>query len=332
MTAPSPAPSSTSAALPSPAAVAALLEGVAALPHLGVIRAQGEEAAKFLQGQLTQDFMLIPAGQARLAGYCSPKGRLLASFVAVRLAADDFALVVSADILAPTLKRLSMFVLRAKVKLSDATAAFELRGLAGEAARSALGAPAAAMPEPWTEQVHGESHAVALYPAHGVTRALWLAPAGTAVPQAAVLSHEAWLWSEVRSGVATITAPVVDAFVPQMLNYESVGGVNFKKGCYPGQEVVARSQFRGQIKRRAFLAQAEGPLVAGQEVFIAGDDQPCGVVVQASTWTPPSGLAAAGGDGIVSLNAQAVTEGASFQVAGAPLSLRPAPYELLMDL
>ena len=332
MTAPSPAPSSAAAGLPSPTAAAALLEGVAALPHLGVIRAQGEEAAKFLQGQLTQDFMLIPAGHARLAGYCSPKGRLLASFVAVSLAADDFALVVSADILAPTLKRLSMFVLRAKVKLSDATGDFALRGLAGQAACAALNLAAPAMPEPWTDRVEGPTHTVALYPADGVARALWLAPAGTAAPQGAVLSHEAWLWSEVRSGVATITAPVVDAFVPQMLNYESVGGVNFKKGCYPGQEVVARSQFRGQIKRRAFLAQAEGPLVPGDEVFVAGDDQPCGVVVQASTWTPQSGLGEGPSEGIVSLNAQAVTEGASFQVAGVPLLLRPAPYGLLMDL
>ena len=324
MTAPSPA----SEATPSTMDAKTLLEGMAALPHLGVIRAQGEEAAKFLQGQLTQDFMLIPEGHARLAGYCSPKGRLLASFIGVRLAADDFALVVSADILAPTLKRLSMFVLRAKVKLTDATGAFEMRGLAGDAARLALGVAAGTLPEPWTDRVEGDAHAVALYPADGVPRALWLAPAGTSAPQAADLPEAAWLWSEVRSGVATITAPVVDAFVPQMLNYESVGGVNFKKGCYPGQEVVARSQFRGQIKRRAFMAQAQGPLVAGQDIFIAGDDQPCGVVVQASSWTPRSGLA----EGIVSLNAQAVAEGASLQVSGSPLSAHPVPYELLMDI
>ncbi len=338
MTAPSPtasnnalataAASAIPEALASPASAVALLEGVATLPHLGVIRAQGEEAAKFLQGQLTQDFMLIPEGHARFAGYCSPKGRLLASFVGVRLAPDDFALVVSADILAPTLKRLSMFVLRAKVRLSDATAAFELRGLAGEAARSALRVAAPAMPEPWTDRVEEQAHAVALYPADGVPRALWLAPAGTMPPEAATVSEAAWLWSEVRSGVATITAPVVEAFVPQMLNYESVGGVNFKKGCYPGQEVVARSQFRGQIKRRAYLAQSEAPLFAGQEVFIPGDDQPCGVLVQASTWAPRSGLAG----GIVSLSAQAVTEGASFLVTGAPISVHLAPYELLLDI
>ena len=332
MTSPSPTASpsapAASEATPSPANAAALLEGIAALPHLGVIRAQGEEAAKFLQGQLTQDFMLIPEGHARFAGYCSPKGRLLASFVGVRLAADDFALVVSADILAPTLKRLSMFVLRAKVKLSDATAAFKLRGLAGEAARSALGVAAPAMPEPWTDQVQGEAHAVALYPADGVPRALWLAPAGTTPPEAATLSEAAWLWSEVRSGVATITAPVVEAFVPQMLNYESVGGVNFKKGCYPGQEVVARSQFRGQIKRRASNAQAQTPLAPGQELLVPGEDQPCGIVVQAA----PSPLLTGHWEAIVSLQTQTVQAQAPLFCGPHPVQSSPVPYTLRDDL
>ena len=119
------------------------LHGVAALPHLGVIRAQGEEAAKFLQGQLTQDFVLLDNSHARLAAFCSPKGRMLASFIGLKRGADDILLVCSRDILAPTLKRLSMFVLRAKVKLTDATADFALHGLAGDAC-PAIGAQA-----PW---------------------------------------------------------------------------------------------------------------------------------------------------------------------------------------
>ena len=174
--------SAMTSALDTPPAPAAAhrLDGVAALPHLGVIRAQGEDAAKFLQGQLTHDFALLPPGRARLAGYCSPKGRLLASFVAVRLAADDFALVVSRDILPTTLKRLSMFVLRAKVKLADASEAFTLHGLAGEAARVAL---ASASPVPWTDHEAAGVHHVALYPADGVPRALRLAPAASPAPE-----------------------------------------------------------------------------------------------------------------------------------------------------
>src|SRR5688572_24967522 len=114
------------------------LEGRCALSHLGVIRAQGEEAARFLHNQLTQDFMLLPPGQARLSAFCNAKGRMLATFVGVPWGADQILLVVSRDLLAATLKRLSMFVLRSKVKLSDATADFALFGLAGDAARQAL--------------------------------------------------------------------------------------------------------------------------------------------------------------------------------------------------
>jgi len=306
------------------------LEGMSALPHLGVIRAQGEEAAKFLQGQLTHDVVMLPAGRARLAGYCSPKGRLLASFIVVRLGDGDFALIVSKDVLAPTLKRLSMFVLRAKVTLTDATDAFVLHGLAGAPARAALGGGVTA---PWDDQTSGADHTVCLYPADGVTRALQLAPASappavaTPLP-AAALSPALWAWSEVRSGVAMITAPTAEAFVPQMLNYESVDGVSFKKGCYPGQEVVARSQFRGQIKRRAMRATATGPLMAGQEVFdLQQPDQPCGMVAAAAMG--PHGDYAA----IVSAPPAALEGGHGLQTGdGQRLRLESAPYPLLLDL
>ncbi len=315
---------------PPAAPTAALrLEGVAALPHLGVIRAQGEEAAKFLQGQLTHDFALWPAGRARLAGYCSPKGRLLASFVAVRLAADDFALVVSRDILPTTLKRLSMFVLRAKVRLTDASDAFSLHGLAGEAARQAL---ASSAPVPWTDRETAGAHHIALYPADGMPRALRLAPAAAPVPEGPALDAGQWAWGEVRSGVAAITAAVVEAFVPQMLNYESVDGVNFKKGCYPGQEVVARAQFRGQIKRRASLALADGPLQPGQELFDPADpEQPCGLVAAAAA-TPGD----AGGSCAAIVSVQQLPSGdagRTLQTAGGTvLRLAPAPYPLLEDI
>ncbi len=147
---------------------------------------------------------------------------------------------------------------------------------------------------------------VALYPADGQPRALWVAPAGEPLPEAAALALDDWLWGEVRSGVATITAPVTEAFVPQMLNYESVGGVNFKKGCYPGQEVVARSQFRGTLKRRAYRVHADAAMAAGQEVFHEGDaGQPCGLVAQAAP--APAG----GWDAIVSMQVGAATAGGS---------------------
>ena len=124
----------------------------------------------------------------------------------------------------------------------------------------------------------GSKIGVGLHPANELARALWLTPVQDPAPDTARLPLPYWAWLEVCSGVATLSAPVVDAFVPQMLNYESVGGVNFKKGCYPGQEVVARSQFRGTLKRRACLGHAAHPLVAGQELFHEADlAQPCGM-------------------------------------------------------
>ncbi|OYU42381.1 MAG: hypothetical protein CFE44_24315 [Burkholderiales bacterium PBB4] len=138
-----------------------------------------------------------------------------------------------------------------------------------------------------------------------------------------------WDWSEVQSGVATLSMPVVDAFVPQMLNYESIGGVSFKKGCYPGQEVVARSQFRGTLKRRACLVHlAELPSV-GAPIFGPDDaEQPAGTVVQAA----PSPLG--GFDALISAQTSAIERGdLRLGVAqGALLQVLPLPYPLLDDI
>jgi tRNA-modifying protein YgfZ len=297
------------------------LHGVAPLHHLGVIRVQGADAASFLQGQLTQDFALLGAGEARLAAFCTAKGRMQASFIGFRRG-DDILLVCSRDVLAPTLKRLSMFVLRAKAKLTDASAEFVLAGLAGDAV------PSPASP-PWTLTESAGGQLVRLYPADGQPRALWVGPAGPTLPAGATMDPALWQWGEVRSGIATVTAPIVEAFVPQMLNYESVGGVNFKKGCYPGQEVVARSQFRGTLKRRAFIVHADDELAAGQEVFRAADpEQPSGLVAQAAP--SPEG----GWDAIVSLQLSAAEAGDlhAGTAAGPALKLLPLPYLLLADV
>jgi folate-binding protein YgfZ len=305
--------------------VTQLPNGVTPLPHLGIIRVEGDEAAAFLHAQLTQDFAMLGMSEARLAAFCTAKGRMQASFIGFKRGHTDILLVVSRDILAPTLKRLSMFVLRAKAKLRDATAEFELYGVAGESAESI----APGLQEPWTKADVGNASVVRLYPADGQARSLWVAPAGGPAPAGPVLSLERWLWGEVRSGVAPITAPIVEALVPQMLNYESVGGVNFKKGCYPGQEVVARSQFRGTLKRRAYPAHSPSALQAGQDVFHESDaSQPCGLVAQAAA--SPDG----GWDAIVSIQIAAAQDGRL--TAGAPegagLSLQSLPYPLLADV
>jgi folate-binding protein YgfZ len=260
-------------------------QGAALLSDWGVIRALGDDARSFLQGQLTQDVLGLDTGNARLAGYCSAKGRLLASFITWRPAPDEVLLACSADLLAPTLKRLSMFVLRAKCKLSDASTNVALWGLAGDAATAWLGASAPV--NTWARRDIGGATVIRLPDAElpsavgggRVARYLLAAPDGTPPPALPELELDTWRWLEVHSGVARIVAATSEQFVPQMVNLELVGGVNFQKGCYPGQEVVARSQYRGTLKRRAFVAAADAPLAAGAEVIHSEDPaQPAGRV------------------------------------------------------
>ncbi|NBX20156.1 MAG: folate-binding protein [Betaproteobacteria bacterium] len=296
-----------------------LPDGIARLNHLGVIRIHGEDAAKFIHGQLTQDFALLGPDQARLAAFCSAKGRMQASFVGIKAPDGDILLVCSRDLLPNTLKRLSMFVMRAKAKLTDATEDFALWGLAGSATKNIA---AGACPA-WAKWDIDHDSIINLYPAAGVPRQLLIRPANLGAPEGPEMGLPVWQWG--MSGVATLTAPVVEAFVPQMLNYESVGGVSFKKGCYPGQEVVARSQFRGTLKRRAFVGQSASLLSAGQEVFANGDaEQPVGLVVQAAH--DPQG----GSVVIVSLQL-AATDGL-LRVGDAEIQLLPLPYPLLEDI
>ncbi len=299
------------------------LNGISPLPHLGVIRASGEDAARFLQGQLTQDVQHLPPGQARLAALCNAKGRMLASFWVLRRADDELLLLTSADTLAATLKRLSLFVLRARLKLSDATGELMLRGLIGDATLSI----AAGAHQTSAGSQNDAVFTIPLPAADGAPRALWLAPVGTPAPAAASLSSADSLAAEVRAGVARITQPVVEALVPQMLNYESVDGVHFQKGCYPGQEVVARSQFRGAIKRRAFVGQVAGAAQAGQDVFSAADpSQPVGLIAQAA--------AVAGGTAVIAaLRLDALpTALAIGHAAGVPLRDLHIPYALREDI
>ena len=319
-----------------------LPSGVAKLEHLGIIRVTGADAASFLQGQLTNDVQLQKLEESRLAAFCNAKGRMQASFIVYKRPAVDAAqttpdiyLICSRDILAPTLKRLSMFVMRAKTKLTDVSAEFTIFGLTGNAilsiATESINTPATV--------IFNTSIIIALHPAMGQSRALYISPIDHAAPVGDVLSTELWNWGEVHAGIATITAPVVEAFVPQMLNYESVGGVNFKKGCYPGQEVVARSQFRGTLKRRAYIVQIDASSdkdsqpVVGHEVFHESDtEQPCGTVVQVAA--NPSFYPNSGSSAIVSMQVAAANGGKLTlgSASGANMTLLPLPYPLLEDI
>ena len=302
--------------LPSPAVSSPvpLPEGTCALPHLGVIEATGKDAASFLHNQFTQDILLLPPTEARLGAFCNAKGRMQASFILAKPEAERVLLVLARELIAQTVKRLGLFVLRAQVKLRDASADYELRGLLG-------GAFARAHPDAQagTRLSYAGGEAWVLSPVATHPRALWLAALGTAAPADAALPEAAWQVAEVFSGVAWVTSPIFEAFVPQMLNYESVGGVNFRKGCYPGQEVVARSQFRGSLKRRAALFETPMPLAVGAELGAPGEpERIVGQVAAAASWQDRHWVLAVMVDGATQA-----------QGLGAPC---PLPYAIRDDL
>lgn len=316
----------TVAAVAAPPATQPSLGGMLRLADWGLIRARGADAASFLHGQLTQDVTALGSTDVRLAGYCSAKGRLLASVVLWRSDADTIDLACSADLLAPTLKRLSMFVLRAKCKLNDASAEVAMYGLAGAQATAWLGDDAPA--GPWATCPAGPGRAVRLPDAAGQPRYLLILPADAPAPALPALSADDWAWLEIQSGVVRIVAATVEQFVPQMVNLELVGGVNFQKGCYPGQEVVARSQYRGTLKRRVMAFDCEAPLAAGQEVFHSADPgQPAGLIALAAA--RPGG----GSSALVEIKLAALADGSLHAgAADGPLLSRTAlPYAIPVD-
>lgn len=297
------------------------LHGALRLSDWGVISATGTDAASFLHGQMTQDFDHLGDREARLAGYCTAKGRLLASLVAWRREPQEILLACSADLLAPTLKRLSMFVLRAKCKLADASGSVALYGLTGDAAKAWLGVDAPA--SVWAVSRRGEAQIIRLPDAAGITRWMLAQPAAIDAPALPTLASEAWRWLEVQSGVARIVAATVEQFVPQMVNLELVGGVNFQKGCYPGQEIVARSQYRGTLKRRMQRVDASAAVAPGQDIMHSADPgQPAGMVV----------LAAPGPDGrwaaLAELKLSALGEPGELRCGDARLTLTGLPYTI----
>ncbi len=319
-----------------PLTAAKLADGfVAPVTDLGIIAVAGDDAASFLHNQLTNDVEHLGQHEARLAGYCTPKGRLQASFLYWR-DAEAVYLQLPRAIQPPLQKRLTMFVLRAKAKLRDATgeAPFAaVLGLGGAKAETALRRHVSTLPEAPYAKVEGEfGTVIRLLDAFKAPRYLWLTTAETATAALPALAGElalggnqAWQLAAIHAGVPQITAATQEQFVPQMVNLELLGGVNFKKGCYPGQEIVARSQYLGKLKRRTALATVENPAArAGDEVYSMTDPgQPCGMVVNAA----PNGLG--GADLLVEMKLGALGEDVRHGAAGGPaLRFEQMPYHL----
>ena len=249
----------------------------APLPHNALLAVSGDDAAAFLHGQLTNDVEALAVGAAQWNGWCSPKGRLLATFLLVRRA-DGFLLMLPMEIAAAIAKRLGMYVLRSKVVIRDVSTSREAWGVVGRTAMEKL---VGAAPGPMKSLEKDGRLLVTL----DADRAVLVVPPGLALDDVPPGTPDDWALEMIHAGIPTITAATQDAFVPQMANFELVGGVSFKKGCYPGQEIVARTQYRGILKRRMALAHlAEGPRPKpGQSVYAtAFGDQAAGTVVDAA--------------------------------------------------
>jgi folate-binding protein YgfZ len=291
---------------------------LADLSHLGVLAFSGLDAETFLQAQLSCDVKAVPVGGASLGAYCTAKGRMLADFFLAR-APDAFLMLLPRELVASVQKRLRMFVLRSKVEISDASDAWVLLGAAGTAA--AAGVAALKLDAGLRFEIPRGRYLVALPPERAPrvweTLSATLRPAGS----------PAWEWLDIRNGVPFVGLATQDQLVPQMANLELIGGVSFKKGCYPGQEIVARAQYLGKVKRRMFLARLDGgDAPAPGDALYSDDlgDQASGMVVNARP-------APQGGYDLLAVAQVSSRHGSTVRLkspGGPALSFEPLPYDV----
>jgi tRNA-modifying protein YgfZ len=303
---------------------------VCPLGPLGALSVRGPDAASFLQGQLSNDVTALAPGSGQLSAWCSPKGRVLANFTLRCIAGDHFELLLPRLLLDSVQRRLAMFVLRAKVTLGDASEAAIRIGVGGPAAAARIAELGAAAPPPlrWTAieggsvaALPGSRFIASVDPA--AAPGLWERLAGVARPA----GFPCWRWLTIRAGVPVILPPTQDQFIPQMLNLDVLGGISFHKGCYAGQEIVARTQYLGRLKERLALAHAQSAPVPGTRLYAtAFGDQACGTVINA--------VAAPGGGAdllcVAQLVASAAGELRAEAADGPALALLPLPYAVPM--
>jgi len=264
------------------------------LAHFSLIRASGEDVRTFLQGQLTSDVRSVTPQQAQMSSYCSPKGRMLGSFLVFQRD-EDLYLQLPGDRLEPLLKRLRMFVLRSKVTLDDVSESLARFGISGDCAAGLLPfAPAADNASETRDgitiiRLPGDRPRFEVVgPAEALTD-LWT----QAAREAQQSDRGFWALMDIRAGMPTVFETTAEAFVPQMANLQLLGGVSFTKGCYTGQEVVARMQYLGKLKRRMYRAHidvADMP-VPGTEIHSPSSEsgQGAGRIVDAAA-SPDGGF------------------------------------------
>jgi folate-binding protein YgfZ len=294
----------------------------ARLRDFALLSCEGDDARAFLHAQLTSDVAGLGAGQARRAGWCSAKGRLLATLLVIPHG-GALLLQLSRDLAPAVAKRLQMFILRAKVKLSDATGAWTQFGLWGPGAAKRLAELGLDAPRDLLACTRGAQGMVVCVARE---RYLVLAPAGAEAQLAGSLAdagEESWALQDIRDGLPRVVRATQEQFVPQMVNLERLGAVDFQKGCYPGQEIVARTQYRGALKRRMVRARVDAVAAPGDELH--ADDpsgQAVGAVVNAAA--APEG----GSELLAVVQISVIDAGATIRLRapdGPALALLPLP-------
>jgi folate-binding protein YgfZ len=265
-------------------------------PDNALIAVSGDDAAAFLHGQFTNDVLALKPGEAHWNGWCSPKGRLLATFVLAR-GKEGYFLMLPMALREAFQKRLLMFVLRSKVKLENFSATVSHFGVWG-----------GALPE----------GAFALGADHGVV-------IDGAAPTGRAAGFAAWSLALIRAGILVVVPETQDQFVPQMANFELIGGVNFKKGCYPGQEIVARMQYRGGLKRRMVRVASGVACEPGTSVYSSTfGEQSAGMVANVAPSTEGGWEALV----VAQLEAIAIDDLKLASPQGTPLEILPLPYAI----
>jgi tRNA-modifying protein YgfZ len=233
------------------------------LSHLGLLEISGMDAVNFLQGQVTNDVKLLVGTNAHYSAYCNPKGRMLALFLAFAHY-DHIHLQLNRELLEPIMKRLKMYVMRSKVEIKDVSDSIIKFGIDGLEAAPILAASLAKIPTQDYELVTLDNATILKLPSINGARfeiftdtanapIIWQALKATCK----VVDKAHWNWLEIQAGIPDIELKTQEQFVPQMLNLDILNGINFKKGCYTGQEIVARTHYLGAVKRRTYLGSLQ---------------------------------------------------------------------------
>lgn len=273
--------------------LATLQEGyITLIKDQSLILANGEDAATFLHNQLSNDIEKLAKDKMIYAAFCTPKGRMQAS-LQVWKNADSIVLQCASSLQPAFQKRLQMFIMRSKAKLEDVTESHYLFGIGGRNADPFLQNLFTTLPINTYDKVDSANGSlIKMHDAFEHARYQWMigkeqfAQLQLSTPNLSIVDSSVWQLSDILAGIPQVVEKTKEAFVPQMINFELIGGVNFKKGCYPGQEIVARSQYLGKLKRRMAIASVNtNEIEIGMEVYSDNDStQPCGMIVNASNY------------------------------------------------